>query len=1423
MKNLRRNVAALVGVGMSVWMTACGGGGNSTPPPPTTYTLTVDSAAPASGVSITVSPADNNGASSGSTSFTRTYDSETSVTLTAPTTSGVNAFQSWTGCSSVSTTTCTVSMNANTTVTANYAVPTTYALTVDSTNPSSGVAITASPADNSGTTSGSTDFALNYSAGTIVTLTAPATSGSNTFQSWSGGCTSTTTTCTVTVNAATTVTANYVAPVIPTYTVTVNSSDPASAVSITASPADNSSKTSGTTSFTLTYSQGANITLTAPATSGTQVFSSWTGCSSTSTTTCTLSSLAANTTVTANYVAAVIPTYVLTVNSTNPASGVPITVSPADNNSAGNGSTSFTRTYNSGMMVTLTAPATSGTQVFSSWTGCTTATTVTCNVTMSAAATVTANYAAPPAYTLTVNSTNPASGVAITVTPADNNSAGSGTTSFTRSYNSGTSVTLTAPAKSGINTFQSWTGCTSSSGATCTVTMSAAETVTANYTAPPAYTLSVASTNPASGVAIGVTPADNNSAGNGTTSFTRSYYSGTTVTLTAPATSGSDTFQSWTGCSSASAVTCTVSVTGNTTVTANYAAPTTYAVTVASTNPASGVAITVTPADNNSASNGSTSFTRTYNSGTAVTLTAPATSGGNAFSSWTGCSSTTGEVCNVTVSANTTVTANYTASTTYTLTVDSTLPSSGVPITVSPADTNSTSSGTTAFTLTYGSGTQVVLTAPATLTGGAQFQSWTGCAAVHLTACTVAMNSNVTVTANYNQSTVTGVTVSPNTPVTIGGTQQFAATVTGQGAYNTAVTWSVAAPTGSTLSPGTISASGVYITPYPAPATVTVTATSVETTSVSGSVTVTLAAPATATGPALSVNVGSPGNAISPLIYGMNGYALDETTATTANTSIIRFGGDNTSRYNYIANSTNSANDYYFENFTGAGQFPINTGNGSFDNMITASSAIGAEVVGNAPVIGWITTSNVSSTACSFQKTLYPDQQMYLSNGCGNGVEIGGTNLNGNSPNASNTVVATITSMSEPPPTPPPAGTAVGSSWVGTWVASVKSTYGAANSGKGVAHWDLDNEPEYWSGVHRDVHPAPMTYDEITNGGIGTALAIKTSDPTALVSGPIISNWYNFFYSEEDVNDGYGAGPCYKPWSNPADRTAHGGVALIPYYLQQFKAAETTYGMRLLDYVDVHTYFAADYNGQGTGLTSAGNTAEQQVRMNSTRVFWDTTYTDPNYTIPDYTTDSNYTTNCNPPLQAPALIPTLQSWVTNNYPGTKTSIDEYNFGGMESINGAVTQADILGIFGAYGLDKGLLWPTSNYSTQVPGTLAFAMYRNYDGNKSTFGDTVLPASSGNQGQVSVYSALRSTDQAVTVMVINKTYGALTSTISLQNLPSGTTSGQAYLYSNANLNAIVAQPAVTVIAPPAGSTTSTITMTFPAQSITLIVIP
>src|SRR5580692_3431207 len=92
---------------------------------------------------------------------------------------------------------------------------------------------------------------------------------------------------------------------------------------------------------------------------------------------------------------------------------------------------------------------------------------------------------------------------------------------------------------------------------------------------------------------------------------------------------------------------------------------TTYSLTVSSVSPATGVSISVTPADSSGATNGTTSFTRTYKAGTSITLTAPAATNGNSFQSWTGCTTTaSGKVCNVTLNANTTVSATYNSSST---------------------------------------------------------------------------------------------------------------------------------------------------------------------------------------------------------------------------------------------------------------------------------------------------------------------------------------------------------------------------------------------------------------------------------------------------------------------------------------------------------------------------------------------------------------------------------------------------------------------------------------------------------------------------------------------------------------------------------------------------------------------------------------
>ena len=653
------------------------------------------------------------------------------------------------------------------------------------------------------------------------------------------------------------------------------------------------------------------------------------------------------------------------------------------------------------------------------------------------------------------------------------------------------------------------------------------------------------------------------------------------------------------------------------------------------------------------------------------------------------------------------------------------------------------------------------------------------------------------------------ITITPNTAVIIGTQQQFTATGTGFGTTSTAVGWTVSAPSGSSLSAGDISSTGLYNTPYPAPATVTVTATSTAIPTVSGSVTVNLSEAPSASGPALAVDAGNQTHAISPDIYGMNAFSIASSIGKAVNLPVDRWGGDATTRYNYKLDVTNAASDWYFENSVSGGGTQDNS---SFNAQVLSDESVGAKTLGTVPVMGWVAKSG---TGCSFPSSTYPSQEAFepYGDGCGDGMypsgtsgctSAGGCNITGNDPTVC-------------------CETIDDASWANGWVTYLVGKFGTAAKG-GVAIYDLDNEPAWWDAGHRDVHPVASTYDEVTNNGIATAKAVKNADPTAAVSGPVIDNWWNYFYSKKDMESGWGtASSCYQPWDNPTDREAHGGVPMVEYYLQQFNAASTTYGARLLDYLDLHTYFAGTYNGNGVGLSAAGDTQEQIVRVDSTRVFWDPTYTDPNFPQPNYTTDANYTSSCNVPLQAPQLIPMAQKWVAADYPGTKIAFTEYNWGGQENMNGAVAQADILGIFGKYGLDLATLWGPPDPTTQVPGLMAYEIYRNYDGANSMFGDTALSSTSVNQGQLSVYGAVRSSDGALTIVVINKMYGPLTATLSLENFTSKSGTAQAFLYNNANINAIVAQPAVTVTPPSGSGTTSTISYTFPTQSITLFVIP
>ena len=140
--------------------------------------------------------------------------------------------------------------------------------------------------------------------------------------------------------------------------------------------------------------------------------------------------------------------------------------------------TTCSATFSNGAQVTLTETTPSG-STFSGWGGACTGTAPTCTVTMSANQNVTATFAvAQSNFQLTVTTAGTASGTVVS-----SPSGISCPTTCTAMFPPGTLVTLTETpgAPNTFSTFGGWSGACTGTTATCTLTMTADENVTATF------------------------------------------------------------------------------------------------------------------------------------------------------------------------------------------------------------------------------------------------------------------------------------------------------------------------------------------------------------------------------------------------------------------------------------------------------------------------------------------------------------------------------------------------------------------------------------------------------------------------------------------------------------------------------------------------------------------------------------------------------------------------------------------------------------------------------------------------------------------------------------------------------------------------------------------------------------------------------
>ena len=103
-----------------------------------------------------------------------------------------------------------------------------------------------------------------------------------------------------------------------------------------------------------------------------------------------------------------------------------------------------------------------------------------------------------------------------------------------------------------------------------------------------------------------------------------------------------------------------------------------------------------------------------------------------------------------------------------------------------------------------------------------------------------------------------------------------------------------------------------------------------------------------------------------------------------------------------------------------------------------------------------------------------------------------------------------------------------------------------------------------------------------------------------------------------------------------------------------------------------------------------------------------------------------------------------------NYPGTRLSFSEYDFGGGDNMSGAIAETDVLGTFAKEGVYLACLSPVSeDYSFQKA---AMNLFTDYDGEGTKFGDALVYSDNDDDTMSSVYAAVDNDDPEVLRLIL-----------------------------------------------------------------------
>ncbi len=447
------------------------------------------------------------------------------------------------------------------------------------------------------------------------------------------------------------------------------------------------------------------------------------------------------------------------------------------------------------------------------------------------------------------------------------------------------------------------------------------------------------------------------------------------------------------------------------------------------------------------------------------------------------------------------------------------------------------------------------------------------------------------------------------------------------------------------------------------------------------------------TPPTINVSVFNERHTISPYVYGGNWPNLDQGKdfIQTTGTRLSRWGGNDITSYNWKLRIRNTAADWYFENFVDQDSI----------EWVKKVERAGSDAMVGIAMVDW--TPKAPDLRSYSVKKYGPQQKTdpYRPD-AGNGIRPDGASMRDNDPSD-----AYVPLRDRPAPGDPP-----GTIYRDQWIERLKQAFADH------PHiYEFDNEPEIWNGTHRDIHPKPVTYDEMRDKYLGFAGLVKSIDPKAILTGPTVSSWWFMWNSA----------------AGPSDKAAHGGVDYLPWWLGAIADADRKTGRRSLDVFDIHAY--PDYHSDGPADVVDGS------RLRSPRGWWDPTYIseggigtkrDATYSQPD--------------MNASAIIPRFRAMANAIYPGTKLGITEWGYFQDDNEVASLAEADAYGLFG-----REKLYLATRFTSPEPGSvcsLALQMYKDFAP------VSIQDSTNLNLDLFTSYAALSRDGRRLTLMTINK---------------------------------------------------------------------